>query len=173
MKLRTPLLGGAVVLAAVLTPEAIEASSHREAPFVAKNPKIDGADFYMFNSYETGRAGFVTILANYGPLQDAYGGPNYFTFDPEAIYEIHIDNNGDAVEDLTFQFKFDNALGNAGAGIKLAVGPSGATKMIAVPFGYVGGITNPPAASQNVLETYKVNLIRGPRRTGTVMPITQ
>src|SRR5436190_10665280 len=83
-------------------------SSHREAPFISKNPKVDGTDFYMFKSYEEGRGAFVTFIANYQPLQDAYGGPNYFTMDPQAFYEIQIDNNGDAVEDLTFRFKFDN-----------------------------------------------------------------
>ena len=52
----------------------------------------------------------MTLIANYIPLQDAYGGPNYFTMDPNALYEIHIDNNGDAREDITFQFRFKNNL---------------------------------------------------------------
>jgi len=50
------------------------ASSHREAPFITTSPKVDGTDFYMFNSYEAGKAGNVTLIANYMPLQDAYGG---------------------------------------------------------------------------------------------------
>jgi uncharacterized protein DUF4331 len=176
MKLRVPLLGGTAVLAAMLTPESIEASSHREAPFVAKNPKIDGTDFYIFNSYETGRAGYVTILANYSPLQDSYGGPNYFTFDPEAIYEIHIDNDGNQVEDITFQFKFSNALAQGAdgkPGLTLDIGAGGAKKAISVPFGYLGPIKDSPDANQNVLETYKINVIRGNRRTGTSMPVTE
>jgi len=53
------------------------ASSHREAPSISKTPKVDATDFYMFKSYEPSRSNFVTILANYQPLQDAYGGPNY------------------------------------------------------------------------------------------------
>src|SRR5262249_40316814 len=61
------------------------ASSHREAPFITKNPKVDGTDFYLFRSYEPGRQDYVTVVANYQPLQDAYGGPNYFTLDPEAL----------------------------------------------------------------------------------------
>ncbi len=62
----------------------------------------------MFRSYETGRASFITMIADYVPLQDPGAGPNYFEMDPNALYEIHIDNNGDAKEDLTFQFRFNN-----------------------------------------------------------------
>src|SRR5689334_15166973 len=54
------------------------ASSHREAPLITATPKLDATDFYMFNSYEAGRSNFVTFIADYLPLQDAYGGPNYF-----------------------------------------------------------------------------------------------
>src|SRR5216684_638562 len=74
------------------------ASSHREAPGITKMPKVDGTDFYVFNSYEAGRTGYVTFLANYVPLQDAYGGPNFFTLDPDAVCRIHVDNAGTGVE---------------------------------------------------------------------------
>jgi hypothetical protein len=84
-----------LALLSALAPAA-QASSHREAPFITREPKVDGTDFYMFRSYEPGREQFVTLIANYVPLQDAYGGPNYFTMNPDALYEIHIDNNGDA-----------------------------------------------------------------------------
>ena len=90
------ILTGALAACAVSLPLIAGASSHREAPFIAGQPKVDGTDFYMFRSYEPGRSGFVTFIANYHPLQDAYGGPNYFSLDPNALYEIHIDNNGDA-----------------------------------------------------------------------------
>src|SRR3954454_4568187 len=99
---------GAVILALTATGgTTIYGSSHREAPGISKTPKLDGTDFYMFRSFEPGREGYVTLLANYLPLQDVYGGPNFFTMDPDGVYEIHIDNDGDAVEDLTFQFKFE------------------------------------------------------------------
>src|SRR4029077_6050638 len=88
------------------------ASSHREAPFIAGQPKVDGTDFYLFRSYEPGRSDYVTFIANYNPLQDAYGGPNYFTLDPKALYEIRIDNNGDSKADLSFQFRFSNTYKN-------------------------------------------------------------
>ena len=84
--MRNRWLGGALLLAAAALPlNQSSASSHREAPFITKNPKVDGTDFYMFRSYETGRDGYVTFIANYIPLQDGYGGPNFFQMDPYAI----------------------------------------------------------------------------------------
>jgi hypothetical protein len=178
MKLRTPIVGGALVLAATLAPQQVQASSHREAPFIAKNPKVDGTDFYMFNSYETvasggtDRSGYVTILANYQGLQDGYGGPNFFNLDPDALYEIEIDNDGDGVEDITFQFDFDLHLALADAGFSLMVGPSGMQKAVAVPFAAIGPVSAATEGStRNVLETYVVNVVRGPRRTGTSMTV--
>jgi Domain of unknown function (DUF4331) len=139
------------------------ASSHREAPFITKNPKVDATDFYMFRSYEPGRDGYVTVIANYQPLQDAYGGPNYFTLDPEALYEIHIDNDGDAKEDLTFRFHFDTELANDGKG--LAVDAGG--KKTAVPLVNIGPISVNDSSALNVLETYTLQLVRGDRRGRT------
>ena len=73
-------------------------------PNITKMPAVDSTDFYLFNSYEPGRDGYVTLIADYIPLQDAYGGPNYFALDPDARYEIHIDNVGDAQAHLTFRW---------------------------------------------------------------------
>lgn len=104
--MKTQVFVRAALMAATLLPLGAMASSHREAPFVAGLPRLDGTDFYMFRSYEPGRAAFVTLIANYLPLQDAYGGPNYFNLEDNAVYKIHIDNDGDAKSDLTFEFKF-------------------------------------------------------------------
>ena len=65
----------------------VMASSHREAPGIAGMPRVDNTDLYAFRSYEPGRDGYVVVLANFVPLQDAYGGPNYFNMDPDALYE--------------------------------------------------------------------------------------
>lgn len=145
---------------AILLPLASNASSHREAPFITELPKVDGTDFYMFNSYETGREGFVTIIANYIPLQDAYGGPNYFDMDDDAVYEIHIDNDGDALEDITFQFDFTTTI----RGVALDVGG----ESVAIPLKQAGevGPTAADDANLNVVETYGVNIVRGDRRSG-------
>src|SRR4030095_5328335 len=105
---RIGLVASLVAAAFVSLPFATSASSHREAPGITKKPKVDGTDFYMFRSYEAGREGFVTLVGDYLPLQDPYGGPNYFTLDPDARYEIKVDNDGDAREDITFRFRFRN-----------------------------------------------------------------
>ena len=154
--------------AGLVAAPATFASSHREAPFITTAPKVDGTDFYMFRSYETGRDGYVTMIANYQPLQAGYGGPNYFKMDPNALYEIHIDNNGDAREDLTFQFRFQNKLANDGNGITLSIGG----KDVAIPLTQGGQIINPGDATNNVGESYSVTLVRGDRRGGTRHTIT-
>jgi hypothetical protein len=161
---RTAILSAVICATAGLHPAAM-ASSHREAPFITKHPKIDATDFYMFRSYEAGREGYVTLIANYVPLQDPQAGPNYFAMDPEALYEIHVDNNGDAKEDITFQFRFQNTNKDA----KLTVGG----KQVAIPLVINGGaIDGPNAAGLNVRETYTVNVVRGDRRGGTHTPVT-
>jgi len=148
------------------------ASSHREAPFITTQPKVDGTDFYMFNSYEAGRSGFVTLIANYLPLQDAYGGPNYFTMDPNALYEIHIDNNGDAREDISFQFRFRNTLNNGGAGIALDVGSAGNTKSVSIPLRNAGPITGAANDPLSLREEYELFIVRGDRRGGNRQPVS-
>ena len=168
------------VLAAVgalygLTSLPAQASSHREAPFIATAPKVDGTDFYMFRSYEPTRmAGpaYVTMLANYQPLQDAYGGPNYFKMDPNALYEIHIDNTGTGKEAVTFQFRFNNVLGGADkTGIKLPIGTAGSQKSVAIPLTQAGQITAPNSPASNVTESFTVTMVRGDRRTGAVTTV--
>ena len=168
-----PLQSRWLFAAAAALPLAVpfiaSASSHREAPFIAEHPKVDGTDFYMFRSYEAGRSGYVTLIANYLPLQDAYGGPNYFTLDPEAVYDIHIDNDGDAREDLTFRFRFKNELQD----ISLQVGAQGGQQTVAVPLvttvpGGIGpGVLD--RAGLNVIETYTVELIRDGRHDGRLL----
>ncbi|MBQ0928848.1 DUF4331 domain-containing protein [Ideonella alba] len=143
------------------------ASSHREAPFITTAPKVDGTDFYLFTSYEPGRSDFVTLIANYQPLQDAYGGPNYFSMDPNALYEIHIDNNGDAQEDLSFQFRFSNQLAG-GKGIALPVG----SKSVPIPLVQAGPVANVADANLNVAQTFTVTLMQGDRRKGTAWTVT-
>jgi hypothetical protein len=158
-----PLSAALATILAAAAPNA-QASSHREAPSITTTPKVDATDFYMFNSYETGRAGYVTLIADYVPDQSDYGGPNYFKLDPNALYEIHIDNNGDAREDITFQFRFKNTL----KGKTLNIGGTD----VAIPLTQFGGVSTPAAAALNVNETYTVDIVRGDRRSGGRQSVT-
>jgi Domain of unknown function (DUF4331) len=79
-------------------------SSHREAPEISKDPVADSTDVYAFVSPD--RPGTVTLIANYIPLQGPAGGPNFYSFGDDVLYEIHVDNNGDAEPDVTYQFRF-------------------------------------------------------------------
>jgi hypothetical protein len=167
---------GVLAAAAACTAGFSVASSHREAPFITTSPKVDGTDFYMFRSYEGiaangtgGRSDYVTLIANYQPLQGPYGGPNYFSMDPNALYEIHIDNNGDAAEDITFQFRFNNKLNN----VALPIGVGAAQKTVAIPLIQAGGVANLSDANLNVNESYTVNVVRGDRRKGAVQAVTK
>jgi hypothetical protein len=163
---KSTLLASAV---AALLPLAAGASSHREAPNITRFPTVDSTDFYLFSSYEPGREGYVTLLANYIPLQAPYGGPNYFAMDQGALYEIHVDNDGDAAENLTFQFRFTNRLANDNRGIKLTIGD----KEVAVPLKNVGKVTAADVSALNFRESYQISLVRGDRRRGNYSVVTK
>jgi hypothetical protein len=85
-------------------------SSHREAPEIAKDPVADSTDLYAFVSPD--RPDAVTLIANYIPLEAPAGGPNFYEFGDDVLYEIHIDNNGDGHADITYQFRFTTKLRN-------------------------------------------------------------
>ena len=152
------VMAGALVASMFAIPVA-EASSHREAPFITQQPKVDGTDFYMFRSYEPGRAAYTTLIADYQPLQNPGDGPNYYTMDQDALYEIHIAKDGHATEDLTFQFRFTNTLKD----ITLAVGG----KNVSIPLVQAGAIAGLNPANLNVRETYGITMVTGDRRSGT------
>jgi hypothetical protein len=141
------------------------ASSHREAPFTAKHPSIDATDFYMFMSYGTEAPGNVVFIANYNPLQAPFGGPNYFALNPNALYEINIDNDGDAKADITFQFRFKNSFKD------LAV-PTGESKNLPVPLINIGAIKPGDNSKLNRNETYTVDMVTGGPRSGHSKPVT-
>jgi hypothetical protein len=153
-------------LAFALAAPTAAPSSHREAPGITETPKVDATDFYMFRSYEVGRADFVTLVANYLPLQDPYGGPNYFALDPDALYEIHVDNDGDAVEDITFQFRFQQVVTPR----PLMIGAPGQEVEVVPPLVNIGNATL--AGNVQVRETFTVDVVTGDRRTGVVAPVT-
>jgi len=151
--------GPLALVVALAVPGSLLASSHREAPAITKYPQVDATDFYMFRSYEAGRDGFVTLIANYNPLQDPTSGPAYYPLDPMAFYDIHIINDGDETEDLTFRFRFIQPSSQ----IALEVGNPGETVSTGVPVVVMGPAAGNPSAL-NVQRSFTLRLIRGDLR---------
>jgi hypothetical protein len=87
-------------------------SSHREAPEISQDPVADSTDLYAFVSPDDSST--VTLIANYIPLQEPAGGPNFYEFGDDVLYEIHIDNNGDGRSDISYQFRFNTELRDPG-----------------------------------------------------------
>jgi hypothetical protein len=147
---RKILAGVAAFAMASLLIGPVRASSHREAPLITADPLADNTDLYAFVSPTD--ASRVTLIANFIPLEAPYGGPNFFKFDDTVLYEIMIDNDGDAVEDVTYQFRFRTETRN----------PS--------TFLYnTGPITAIDSTAWNVRQFYSVTRVEGPRRRGKPM----
>jgi hypothetical protein len=124
------------------------ASSHREAPLISQDPLADNTDVYAFVSPE--RPDTVTLISNFIPLQLPASGPNFWKFDDNVLYEIMVDNNGDAVEDITYQFRFRTDTRNPNT------------------FLYnTGQIDSLDDTDWNVRQFYSVTRVDGPRRSGT------
>ena len=102
---------GALALMVILTrapgPSAAKASSHSEAPLISQDPRADNTDLYAFVSPDDTNT--VTMIANYIPLEAPASGPNFYSFDDSALYQIGIDQNGDGHADIGYQFRFHDA----------------------------------------------------------------
>ncbi len=135
------------LLMILMVPAAL-ASSHREAPLITEDPTMDNTDVYAFRSPDAPDT--VTLIANYIPLEEPANGPNFYNFSTAGVYEIHIDNNGDAVEDITYQFQFRNEVANPQT------------------FLYnVGPVLTLSSQNLNFKQFYTVTRINGARRGGS------
>ena len=143
-KLRIPALLGVGIVAASLVPSG--ASSHREAPLISEDPVADNTDVYAFRSPD--RPDTVTLLANWIPFQLPEGGPTYYNFGEDVLYQIHVDNNGDAEPDITYEWRFDTRIQNPNT-ILYNTGP----------------ITNINDPDFNFRQFYDVSVIRDGSRT--------
>jgi Domain of unknown function (DUF4331) len=144
----------AAVAAGVIGPSGASASSHREAPLISDDPAADNTDVYAFVSPDAPDT--VTIIANYIPFEDPAGGPNYYRFDPTALYELNVDNNGDAEEDVVYQFRFSTTVANPNT------------------FLYnTNQVTSPTDADLNVKQTFSVTRVTslGSTMLATNLPV--
>jgi len=188
-----------LVLVAVLITFAY-CSSHSEAPGTAKIPQSDITDVYAFRCYEPGREDFTCLILNAYPLQTPGGGPNYFTLSDDHFYELYIDNNADADEDITFQFYLGSGLGGEIGDylfhadeddcvlnqnprsllpepiytlkhVGLTVNVG--DQVVPVALKTLGQITESDQSALNWHEWYRINYVAGDRTYGTRTPITK
>jgi hypothetical protein len=133
----------------------VRASSHREAPLLVSDPLADNTDTYAFRSYEPGREGFVTLIANFIPFEVPSGGPHYFKFDDTALYEIKIDNTGDGVADISYQFRFKNRVVNP----DIVLGMASPNETLAGKGGVDPLITSLADPDLNEVQTYSITRV--------------
>src|SRR3954447_13319652 len=95
---------GAALGAAFVGAGPAQASSHREAPLIAGDPKVDNTDLYAFVA--PSKKNSVTLIANFIPCEEPNGGPNFYPFEDGSHYDINIDNNGDAKPDIIYRWTF-------------------------------------------------------------------
>ena len=152
----------ALAASAILTPSPTRslASSHREAPLIVADPLADNTDTYAFRSTEPGRGGFVTLIANWIPFQEPSGGPHFYKFDDTVLYEIYVDNTGDGVQDVTYQFRFKTRFTNPDS----VLGMAAPNQALAGTGGIEPLITSLDDPDYNEPQTYTVTRID--RHTG-------
>ncbi len=121
---------------------SVEASSHREAPSTSVDPMADGTDVYAFvDPIDPTR---VNLITNFIPFQLPQGGPNFYRFDDNILYEIKIDNNGDGVDDIAIQWRFKTVVANPNT------------------FLYnTGPVTSLNSPNLNIKQFYSVTVMRG------------
>ncbi|HJZ86008.1 MAG TPA: DUF4331 domain-containing protein [Polyangia bacterium] len=133
-------IAAALLTASILPDAPARASSHREAPLIGSDPCADNVDVYAFVSPDTPNT--VTLIATYIPLEEPNGGPNFYQFCDDVLYEIKVDRNGDAVEDASFQFRFKTSILNPNT------------------FNYnLGQITSPSAAPLTFKQDFTMTLV--------------
>ncbi len=135
-------------------PLRVSASSHREAPLIASDPQADSTDFYAFVSPD--RPDTVTFVASYVPFGSPNGAPNFYPFGTNVLYSINVDNNGDAIPDIVYNYEFKTTVQNPNTFL-YNTGP-------------IKSLTDP---NWNVRQTYTLTRVQGGQSTvlGTDIPV--
>ena len=144
--LRVAAVGGLAALLALSTLLPAGASSHREAPLITEDPVADNTDVYAFVSPDDPDT--TTLIANWIPFENPAGGPNFYNFGEDVLYEINVDSDGDAVDDVTFEFSFSTHVRDPNTFL-YATGP----------------ITSLDDETYNLFQTYSVAVVKDGQRT--------
>jgi hypothetical protein len=154
MKHSMRIICGAVLCGVALWSGSTMAASHREAPLIANDPTADNTDFYAFRSW-TNPSNVVFIL-NTIPLQEPGGGPNYFNFGDDVLYQISVDTNGNGQDDLSYEIRFKTELRGALAGLELPL------SYVALP--PITALDGPGSDGLILRQSYTVTQVRGHNR---------
>ncbi|HEV3276856.1 MAG TPA: DUF4331 domain-containing protein [Terriglobia bacterium] len=167
-KRRRPLVALILALAAIsaapallVGPTGMIASSHREAPITALDPKADITDVWAFRSFDVNgndtNPASITMIMGVDPFAEPANGPNWFPFDPKILYEIHVDNNNTGEGEIVFQFRFSTQyqLPTVYTGLAGFTSSSGGTAP-GIP-GQISTFSNP---GLNFRQTYTVTMIK-------------
>lgn len=161
MMIRTPARGFAVAgLALAFASGAAHAASHREAPLMTLDPGADISDVYAFVSYDAANLARpaadrkVTLIANVVPSQEPSSGPNYFAFDDNVLYTLHVDNDRDGVDDVGYEFEFQSRVDTPGQFIATVGAPP------------VTALEGPNAAGLSTKQRYTVTELRDCKGNG-------
>jgi hypothetical protein len=165
--LRKTLALALVPLALITGASLAAARDHRESDYLAEHPKVDGTDFYMFRSYETGREDFVLLIGCYQPYQVPFAGPHCYSMDPDAVYDFNIDQDGDGLEDLIFRFKFTPVLRDTTEWIGIAR----SQRLLPRPVMNVDPVVGLRAEQIAMYEEYTVDMIVRTPTGDTVYPL--
>jgi hypothetical protein len=143
----------AVAAAVIAAPLAVFTANHREAPITALDRTADITDWYSFVSYDDPTK--LTMILSVDPLLEPGNGPNYFPFDPEILYEMKVDNDHDADEDVTIQFRFQTEQRNPGVFTSMVGG------LLGIP--PITALDGPGSEGLGTRQTYTVTAVRGNR----------
>ncbi|MEO7840831.1 MAG: DUF4331 domain-containing protein [Anaerolineales bacterium] len=150
---------GLMVLALVvgLAPSASQAASHREAPLISMDPTADISDFFMFRSYEAGKADKIVLIMDVIPGEEPSSGPNYYNFDPNVLYAFNIDNNADGIaNDVRFEVQFKTEIRGVIKDLGLFL------SYVALP--PITALDGPGSEGLGLRQTYTVTMVRGGER---------
>jgi Domain of unknown function (DUF4331) len=128
-------------------------SSHREAPGSSIDPTADDTDVYAFTANDA--PGSLTLVANWIPFEDPAGGPNFYSFDPNARYYLNVDNTGDGVYDVRYRFQFKTRIQNPNSFLYALPG--------------VSSISDPKLNIQQSYTVYRETYRNGKLRKSTVV----
>jgi hypothetical protein len=141
-------------------PTHLQAASHREAPLIAMDPMADITDFFMFRSYEPGKDDKIILMMDVVPGGEPSSGPNYFGFDPNVLYEFHIDNNQNGTDDdpsdVTFEIQFTNEFRGVNKDLGLFL------SYVALP--PITALDGPGSEGLGMRQKYSVTMIRDGER---------